>query len=119
MRGYESCHDSSSHAKSKGPAEDAQEDTEGLQQGRDLKAVTVVSCRLVRHDGADVRRKRKSWQLLGIQDVNIQEEELQTCKPNNPNPLTAALFFFCFCMRWEDLLYRLLELGFTVGSGMH
>lgn len=63
MRGYESCHDSSGHAKSEGPAEDAQEDTEGLQQGHGLEAVAVVSCGLVRHDGAAVRREKKRWQL--------------------------------------------------------
>lgn len=58
MNGYESCHDSSRYSKSKGSTEDAQEDTEGLQQGHGLKAVTVVSCRLVRHDGAEGRRHR-------------------------------------------------------------
>lgn len=59
VRGYESCHDSSGHAKSEGPAEDAQEDTEGLEQGHGLEAVAVVSCGLVRHDGAAARRGKK------------------------------------------------------------
>lgn len=53
VKGYESSHDSSGNAKSEGSTEDTQKDAKGLQQGHGLEAVAVVSCRLVRHDGAE------------------------------------------------------------------
>lgn len=53
MKRYESGHDPGGHSKSEGPAEDPQEDAKGLQHGHGLEAVAVVSCRLVRHDGAE------------------------------------------------------------------
>lgn len=58
VKEYESCHDAGSHPESKRATEDAQEDAEGLQQSRGLEAVAVVSCRLVRHDGAEGQRDR-------------------------------------------------------------
>lgn len=53
VSGYESCHESGRHPKSKGATKDAKEDAERFQHGHGLKAVAVVSCRLVRHDGAE------------------------------------------------------------------
>lgn len=87
VRGYESCHDSSGHAKSKGAAEDAQEDTEGLQHGHGLEAVAVVSCGLVRHDGAEVRIEKKRWQLSerGSQYSGRGRASKQTLQPKTSN----------------------------------
>lgn len=53
LKGYESCHDTSGDPKSEGSTEDAQEDAEGFQQGHGFKAVAIVSCRLVCHNGAE------------------------------------------------------------------
>lgn len=52
-KGYKSSHDSSGHSESKGSTEDTQEDAKGFQQGHGLKAVAVVSSRLVCHDRAE------------------------------------------------------------------
>lgn len=52
MKGYEGGHNSCNNTESKRAAEDAQKDAEGLQHGHGLKAVAVVTCRLVRHNGA-------------------------------------------------------------------
>lgn len=52
MKGYECSHDSGGHPESKRSTEDAEEDAEGLEHGHGLKAVAVVPCRLIRHNGA-------------------------------------------------------------------
>lgn len=143
MKGYESCHDSSSYPKSKGSTEDTQEDAEGLQQGHGLKAVAVVSCRLVRHDGAEGQRdadvniymeRRNGHQDFGkrnwCKDTNREifkkwtRASSQIC--NNPIPITPDItgqVFIWYCLDFEDFGYLLknshkdirhMDLGFTV-----
>lgn len=120
VRGYESCHDSSRYSQSKGSTEDTQEDAKGLQQGHGLKAVAVVSCRLVRHDGAEGRRDRevdvsiytenanedKEWWKATDQMFNLtfnsDKTELKASNQicNNPIPIradvTSQVFLFTF-----------------------
>lgn len=61
VEGYKSCHDSSGYPKSKGSTEDTQEDAKGFQQGHGLKAVAVVSGRLVRHNGAKRGERQRKY----------------------------------------------------------
>lgn len=74
VKGYEGGHDSSRYSKCKGSTEDAQEDTEGLQQGHGLKAVAVVSCGLVRHNGAEGRRDRDVHVSIYMENKNKDKE---------------------------------------------
>lgn len=55
VKGYESSHDASGHSKSQGSTENTQKDAKGFQHGHGLKAVAVVSCRLVRYNGTEIK----------------------------------------------------------------
>lgn len=70
LKGYESGHDASGHPKSKRSTEDTQEDAEGIQQGHGLKAVAVVSRRLVRHNGAEAQIDREYTQIKHLRGKN-------------------------------------------------